>query len=140
VDALTPTIELIDAERIDRLRLIRTDNVGPRTFRSLLLHFGSARVALAQLPELARRGGAAHAARIPGEDDARGTRRGPEARRQPNPDFSRCLIGRGRELTWPASQSAPVIRARLVARYSGLATECSGDHAAWMFSCGPRVQ
>jgi DNA processing protein len=83
VDAFTPTIELIDAERIDRLRLIRTDNVGPRTFRSLLLHFGSARVALAQLPELARRGGAAHAARIPGEDDARGTRRGPEARRQP---------------------------------------------------------
>jgi DNA processing protein len=71
VDAFTPTIELTDAERIDRLRLIRTDNVGPRTFRSLLLHFGSARVALARLPELARRGGAAHAARIPGEDDAR---------------------------------------------------------------------
>ena len=71
MDAFTPTIELTDAERIDRLRLIRTDNVGPRTFRSLLLHFGSARVALARLPELARRGGAARAARIPGEDDAR---------------------------------------------------------------------
>jgi DNA processing protein len=50
VDAFTPTFELTDAERIDR-----TDNVGPRTFRSLLLHFGSARVALARLPELARR-------------------------------------------------------------------------------------
>jgi DNA processing protein len=55
VDAFAPTIEVTDAERIDRLRLIRTDNVGPRTFRSLLLHFGSARVALARLPELARR-------------------------------------------------------------------------------------
>jgi DNA processing protein len=30
VDAVNPTIELTDAERIDRLRLIRSDNVGPR--------------------------------------------------------------------------------------------------------------
>ena len=34
---------LTDSERIDRLRLIRCDNVGPRTFASLLRHFGSAR-------------------------------------------------------------------------------------------------
>ena len=53
--------QLTDAERIDWLRLIRSDNVGPRTFRSLLEHFGSARAALARLPELARRGGAARA-------------------------------------------------------------------------------
>ena len=44
--------------RIDRLRLIRSDNIGPRTFRSLVAHFGSARSALERLPELARRGGA----------------------------------------------------------------------------------
>jgi DNA processing protein len=69
VDAFNPTILLTDAERIDHLRLIRSDNVGPRTFRSLVLHFGSARAALARLPELARRGGGA--ARIPSEDDAR---------------------------------------------------------------------
>src|ERR1700744_6520919 len=61
---------LTDAERIDRLRLIRSDNVGPRTFRSLVNHFGSARAALARLPELARRGGAARAGRICSEDDA----------------------------------------------------------------------
>jgi len=73
MDTRTPdTTKLTDAERIDRLRLIRSDNVGPRTFRSLLRHFGNARIALDRLPELARRGGAASAGRICGEDDARG--------------------------------------------------------------------
>jgi DNA processing protein len=70
VDAINTTIELTDAERIDRLRLIRSDNVGPRTFRSLLNHFGSARAALERLPELAQRGGARQV-RILGEADAR---------------------------------------------------------------------
>ena len=62
---------LTDADRIDRLRLIRSDNVGPRTFRSLLDHFGDARTALARLPDLARRGGAGRAGRICSEDEAR---------------------------------------------------------------------
>ena len=48
---------LTDSDRIDRLRLIRSDNIGPRTFRSLLHHFGDARTALDRLPDLARRGG-----------------------------------------------------------------------------------
>lgn len=61
---------LSDIERIDWLRLIRSDNVGPRTFRSLLRHFGSAGAALAHLPELARRGGAARPGRICSGDDA----------------------------------------------------------------------
>jgi DNA processing protein len=61
---------LSDAERIDWLRLIRSDNVGPRTFRSLLRHFGSARAALDHLPDLARRGGAAGPNRICSEKDA----------------------------------------------------------------------
>ena len=60
-----------DAQRIDWLRLIRSDNVGPRTFRSLVHHFGSARKALERLPELARRGGAARPGRICSEEDAR---------------------------------------------------------------------
>jgi DNA processing protein len=68
VDAINTT--LTDSERIDRLRLIRTDNVGPRTFRSLLAHCGSARAALERLPELARRGGARQI-RIASEDQAR---------------------------------------------------------------------
>ncbi|MGZ5873199.1 MAG: DNA-processing protein DprA [Bradyrhizobium sp.] len=63
---------LTDAQRIDWLRLIRSDNVGPRTFRSLVNHFGSARAALERLPDLARRGGASRPARICNEADARG--------------------------------------------------------------------
>ena len=64
--------DLPDSERIDRLRLIRSDNVGPRTFTSLLRHFGSARSALERLPDLARRGGASGPGRVCSEDDARG--------------------------------------------------------------------
>ncbi len=67
----TPSPHLTDAERLDRLRLIRSDNVGPRTFRSLLNHFGNARSALERLPDLARRGGADRAGRICSEQDAR---------------------------------------------------------------------
>src|SRR5450755_1055597 len=72
MDTKTPgTTHLSDAQRIDWLRLIRSDNVGPRTFRSLINHFGSARAALERLPDLARRGGAARPGRICSEDDAR---------------------------------------------------------------------
>ena len=48
-DRTTGTPTLTDSERIDRLRLIRSDNVGPRTFNSLLRHFGDAQAALARL-------------------------------------------------------------------------------------------
>jgi DNA processing protein len=53
--------KLTDDQRLDWLRLIRSDNVGPRTFRDLINHFGGARAALEALPGLARRGGAATA-------------------------------------------------------------------------------
>jgi DNA processing protein len=65
------TTHLTDEQRIDWLRLIRSDNVGPRTFRSLINHFGSGRAALARLPDLARRGGAARQVRICSDEDAR---------------------------------------------------------------------
>src|ERR1700737_1684612 len=65
------TAHLTDDQRLDWLRLIRSDNVGPRTFRSLINHFGSARSALERLPDLARRGGAARPGRIFSEEDAR---------------------------------------------------------------------
>jgi DNA processing protein len=48
---------LDDARRADWLRLIRSDNVGPRTFRALLNRFGSARAALDALPSLTKGGG-----------------------------------------------------------------------------------
>src|ERR1051326_3267441 len=61
---------LSEEERFDWLRLIRSENVGPRTFRTLLRYYGSARSALSALPGLARRGGAKHAARIPPREEA----------------------------------------------------------------------
>jgi DNA processing protein len=46
------------AERRAWLRLARTQNVGPATFAGLIGRFGSAVAALAEVPRLARRGGA----------------------------------------------------------------------------------
>jgi DNA processing protein len=60
---------LTDEERLDWLRLIRSQNVGPRTFRALIDHYGDARAALAALPALARRGGASAPGRIATRDE-----------------------------------------------------------------------
>ena len=49
---------LPDAESFARLRLARTDQIGPVTFSQLLDRFGSAERALEALPDLVRRGGA----------------------------------------------------------------------------------
>jgi DNA processing protein len=57
-------------QRFDWLRLIRTETIGPRTFRTLLNQFGSARAALEALPELARKRGRPIA--IPGEGQIEG--------------------------------------------------------------------
>jgi DNA processing protein len=63
-------IRLSDEQRLDWLRLIRSDNVGPRTFRALLSRYGSARAALAALPDLARRGGATRPVQVCAREDA----------------------------------------------------------------------
>lgn len=52
-----PTRSLSAAERLDWLRLIRSENVGPITFYRLIERFGTASAALKALPDLARRGG-----------------------------------------------------------------------------------
>lgn len=49
---------LTPRQRVDWLRLIRTANVGPQTFRQLINRFGSASAALDALPGLIRRNGA----------------------------------------------------------------------------------
>jgi DNA processing protein len=64
------SVSLTDEQRLDWLRLIRSENVGPRTFNSLVRHYGSARAALNALPDLARRGGSARAIRICPRADA----------------------------------------------------------------------
>ncbi|MEC9342578.1 MAG: DNA-processing protein DprA, partial [Pseudomonadota bacterium] len=61
---------LSDGQRLSWLRLIRSDKVGPATFRDLLDHFGSAASALDALPDLARRGGVAARIRIASEEQA----------------------------------------------------------------------
>ncbi len=66
----TDGVRLTDEQRLDWLRLIRSENVGPRTFRTLVNHCGGAGAALAALPDLARRGGAAGPARVCPRDQA----------------------------------------------------------------------
>lgn len=50
-------IVLSDRQRLDWLRLIRSDGIGPRSFRSLMNRFGGAGPALEALPDLARQAG-----------------------------------------------------------------------------------
>ena len=62
--------ELSDEQRLNWLRLIRSQNVGPATFRDLISHYGAADQALEAIPELAKRGGNAARIRICSQDDA----------------------------------------------------------------------
>ncbi len=74
--------------KLDWLRLIRSDNVGPRTFRALINHYGGARAALDALPDLARRGGAADA-----RASARATRPSASSRRRRRAGISLVALG-----------------------------------------------
>jgi DNA processing protein len=60
VAAMSPAARVLNpAEKLDWLRLIRSENVGPVTFYQLLARFGSAAAALEALPGIARQGGRA---------------------------------------------------------------------------------
>src|SRR5690606_28357014 len=59
-EARAEGLRLTDRQRLNWLRLIRTDNVGPATFRDLVNRFGSAEAAIEMLPELSARGGNRH--------------------------------------------------------------------------------
>ncbi len=60
-------MSLSEAERFARLRLARTERVGPVTFQQLLLRFGSAERTIEALPDLIRSGGA-HGFALPAID------------------------------------------------------------------------
>jgi len=62
--AAKPGIKLSDEQRIAWLRLIRSENVGPSTFRDLINHFGTAGDALDALPDLASRASSGKRIRI----------------------------------------------------------------------------
>jgi DNA processing protein len=61
---MTSRPRLTDEQRLDWLQLIRCENVGPRTFRTLLNRFGGAGAALEALPELIRRNVSGRAIKI----------------------------------------------------------------------------
>lgn len=50
-------VYLDETERLAWLRLIRSENIGPATFRDLMRYAGTARRALELLPDLSKRGG-----------------------------------------------------------------------------------
>ncbi len=58
------TAMLSNEQRLDWLQLMKSENVGPATFRTLINRFGGARSALDALPELSKRGGLRRRIRI----------------------------------------------------------------------------
>jgi len=64
-------LPLSPSERLARLRLARTESIGPVTFHELLAHFGSALDAIEGLPEISARGGRKAQIKLSSEGDAR---------------------------------------------------------------------
>ncbi|GLQ18620.1 DNA-processing protein DprA [Maritalea porphyrae] len=65
-----PKTYLTDNQKLAWLRLIRSENVGPATFKRLINRYGTVDAALGALPALAARGGAAKPIKICPEDEA----------------------------------------------------------------------
>ncbi len=63
-------MSLTDAQRLDWLRLSRTESVGPVAFRYLIDTYGDAAKAIAVLPDLALRAGRPKPPRIPSPAEA----------------------------------------------------------------------
>ena len=61
IPAPLPQAPLDDRQRLACLRLIRSENIGPATFRDLVNHFGGAHAALEALPGLNAKAGRPHA-------------------------------------------------------------------------------
>lgn len=87
---------LTDEERLDWLQLIRTERIGPRTFRALVHQFGSARAVIDAFPDLARRAGRPSlkiTSRAAAERELDGLRRlGGRLIAQGEPDYPRPLL------------------------------------------------
>ena len=64
IDQPSRGVILTERQRLSWLRLIRSDNVGPATFRELINNCGSAERAIELLPELSQRGGSRRKIRI----------------------------------------------------------------------------
>ena len=89
-------MNLTPAERLDWLRLARTESVGPVTFAHLIGRYRSAGAALEAIPDLARRGGRAQLLKPPTPAEAlaeleAGARRGARLICACEPDFPPLL-------------------------------------------------
>ena len=91
-------IALSEEQRLTWLQLLRSENIGPATFRDLINHFRSAAAALEALPELIARGGAAGKIRIASREMAE--REMEHAARE-----KACFIGMGEPDYPPALRS-----------------------------------
>jgi len=58
-------VSLSQEEAFARIRLLRSPNIGPVSYRQLLARFGTAEVAIEALPDLAQRGGRAYRVAAP---------------------------------------------------------------------------
>ena len=91
-------IALSEEQRLTWLQLLRSENVGPATFRDLINHFRSAAAALEALPDLIARGGAAGKIRI-------ATREMAEREMEQATREKACFIGMGEPDYPPALRS-----------------------------------
>ncbi len=65
-----PAVRLTEAQKLDWLRLIRCENIGPRTFRFLLNRYGGAGAALEALPALIAAGWSGRKIKLASRSDA----------------------------------------------------------------------
>ncbi len=104
-----PLAWLSEEERLDWLQLMRSDNVGPAAFRTLVDTLGSAAEALHALPALANRGGAHRRMKVASRDEAEAELRNAER-------LGVAMVGMG-EPNYPPwlrrSESAPPLLAVL---------------------------
>ena len=99
---------LNDAERLDWLRLARSENVGPITFFALLARFGTPAAVLDALPALARRGGRRRPIKVCSRAGSRARIRGTQTdRRVPDRAGRACLSASARRHRRPAAGHRP---------------------------------
>jgi DNA processing protein len=109
-------VRLSDEQRLDWLRLIRSERIGPRTFRALVNRFGGARGALDALPDLARKAGRLTikvTSRPEAEKEIEGlTRLGGVLIAQSEPHYPRTLLAIDTAPPLIAVRGAPEVLAR----------------------------
>lgn len=93
---------LSDEQRLNWLRLIRSENVGPTTFRELINHFGGSAAALEALPQLSQSGGGLGRIKICSLQNAED-----ELKRSVRAGASLVALGEPDYPAWLASVDAP---------------------------------